>query len=141
MHQFAITYLEYKYKAELTGAHLRESNRLSKGWGTLAPIGRRVLPTRHFHHSVSLYLFFDFEPLLGKSEKFNNQGIKENKTFRIPFITKKQLKSRQTLHRVSWNLNTKYAEVPQSSILTHPFLLFFLFQKYLNFQVRTKKWY
>ena len=41
-----------------------------------------------------LYLFLEFEPLLGKSEKFINQGMKENKAFRIPFINKKQLKSR-----------------------------------------------
>ena len=26
--------------------------------------------------------------------------MKENKAFRIPFITKKQLKNRQTLHRI-----------------------------------------
>ena len=48
--------------------------------------------------------------------------MKENKAFRIPFITKKQLKSRQALHRIFLeNTNTKYTEVPQSSISTHPF--------------------
>ena len=41
-----------------------------------------------------------FEPQLGKSENFNNQGMKENRAFRILFITKKQLKSRQALHRI-----------------------------------------
>ena len=63
--------------------------------GTLPPIGRRVLFTRNFGNSLSVYLFLEFEPYLGKSEKFSNQGMKENKAFRIPFITKKQLKGRQ----------------------------------------------
>ena len=65
---------------------------------TLPPIGRGVLLTKHFGNSLSVYLFLEFEPELGKSEKFNNQGMKENKAFRIPFITKKQLKGRQALH-------------------------------------------
>ena len=73
---------------------------VSKGWGTLPRIGRRVLLTRHFDNSLSVYLFLEFESQLGKSEKFNNQGIKEKKAFRIPFITKKQLKSRQALNRI-----------------------------------------
>ena len=72
---------------------------LRGGRGTLSPIGRRVLLTRHFDNNISVYLFLEFEPWLGKSEKFNNQGMKENEAFRIPFITKKQLKSRQALHR------------------------------------------
>ena len=59
-----------------------------------------MLFTRHFDKSVSVYLFLEFEPELGKSEKFTNQGKKENKAFRIPFITKKQQKSRQALHRI-----------------------------------------
>ena len=46
-------------------------------------------------YPVSVYLFLE----KGKSKKFNNQGMKE-KAFRIPFITKKQLKSRQALHRI-----------------------------------------
>ena len=54
-----------------------------------------MLITRHFDSNLSVYLFLEFEPQLGKSEKFNNQGMKENKAFRIPFINKKQLKSRQ----------------------------------------------
>ena len=66
--------------------------------GTLHPIGRMVLLTRHFDNSLSVYRFLQFEPQLGKSEKFNNQRMKENKAFRIPFITKKQLKGRQALH-------------------------------------------
>ena len=39
---------------------------------------------------IYINLFLEFEPWLGKSEKFNNQGMKESKAFRIPFITKKQ---------------------------------------------------
>ena len=67
-------------------------------WGTLSPIGRRVLLTKHFDNSLNVYFFLEFEPKLGKSEKFNNEGMKGNKAFRIPFITKKQLKIRQPLH-------------------------------------------
>ena len=39
----------------------------------------------------------------------------------------------------SWYPNPKCKEMPQSSILTHPFLIFSHFQKSLNSQVRTKK--
>ena len=57
-------------------------------------IRKGVLLPGHFDNSLGVYLFLQFEPQLGKSEKFNNQRMKENKAFRIPFITKKQLKSR-----------------------------------------------
>ena len=67
--------------------------------------------------------------------------MKENKAFTIPFITKKQLKADKLCIEYSSNLDTNHAEVPQSSILTNPFLMFPLFQKYLNPQVRTNKWY
>ena len=70
------------------------------GWGDFAPDGDGVLLPRHFDNSPSVYLFLEFEPQLDKSEKFNNQGMKENTAFRIPFVTKKQLKSRQTLQRI-----------------------------------------
>ena len=56
-----------------------------------------MLFPRYFDNGLSVYFFLEFEPQLGKSEKFNNQGMKENKAFGIPFITKKQLKSRQAL--------------------------------------------
>ena len=63
--------------------------------------GRRgVLISRHFDNSLSVYLFLTFERQLGKSEKFNNQGMKEDRGFRNFFITNKQLKSRQALHRI-----------------------------------------
>ena len=52
-------------------------------------------------------VYIEIEPKLGKSEKFNNQGRKENKAFRIPFITKNQLKSRQALHRIFLKLQYK----------------------------------
>ena len=90
--------LEHKCKIKLKGAHSSESKRVSGG--TLPPIGRRVLLTKHFDNSLSVYIFLEFEPQFGKSEKFNNQGMKENKTFRILFITKEQLKGRQALHRI-----------------------------------------
>ena len=63
-------------------------------------MARRVLLARHVHNSISVYLFLEFERQLGESEKFNNQGIKEHKAFRIPVITRKQLKSREALHRI-----------------------------------------
>ena len=67
--------------------------------------------------------------------------MKENKAFRILFITKKQLKSRQGSYRMFLKPQyKKYTEVSQSSISTHPFLMFSLFQKYLNPQFRTNKW-
>ena len=69
------------------------------GWGTLPSIGRKVLLTKHFDNSLSIYLFLEFEPYLGKSEKFINQEMKEEKAFRICFITKNQLKGRHALHK------------------------------------------
>ena len=62
--------------------------------GTLLPIWRTVLLTKQFGNSLSVYIFLEIESWLSKSEKFNNQGMKENKAFRITFITTKQLKNR-----------------------------------------------
>ena len=39
----------------------------------------------------------------------------------------------------SWNPTTKCTVKPQSSISTHPFLMFPRFQKYLNAQVKTSR--
>ena len=50
-----------------------------------------MLGGRSFDNSLSVYLFLEFEPWLGKSEKLHNQGMKEIKAFSIPFITKKQV--------------------------------------------------
>ena len=69
----------------------------------------------HFDNGLSVYLFLEFEPQLGKSEKFNNQGMKENKAFGIAFITKNQLKSRQALHRIF--LKPQYKVYRGASIL------------------------
>ena len=74
-----------------------------------------MLFPRHFDNSLSAYLFLEFEPQLGKSEKFNNQGIKENKAFGIPFIAKTPLKSRQALHRIF--LKPQYKVYRGASIL------------------------
>ena len=92
-----------------------------------------MLITRHFDSSLSVYLFLEFEPQLGKSEKFNNQGMKENKAFRIPFITKKQLKGRQALHRIFLKpqykvyrgasilyCNASFSDVPSFSKMSQP---------------------
>ena len=83
--------------------------------------------------ALVLYLFLEFEPQLGKSEKFNTQGMKENKAFRIPFITKKQLKSRQTLQRIFLKpqykvyrgasilyCNASFSDVPSFSKMSQP---------------------
>ena len=82
---------------------------------------------------VSVYLFLEFEPQLGKSEKFYNQGMKENKAFRISFITKAELKSRQALHRIFWKtqyivyrgasilyFKTSFSDVPPFSKMSQP---------------------
>ena len=66
-----------------------------------------MLFPRHFDNGLSVYLFLEFEPELGKSEKFNNHGMKENKAFGIPFIIKKQLKSRKALHIIFLKLQYK----------------------------------
>ena len=65
----------------------------------------------------------------------------KEKDFRIPFITKKQLKSRQALHIILLRPQYKVYGGASTSILTHPFLMFPLFQKCLNPKVRTSKWY
>ena len=108
-------------------------NLAAEYWWNFTPIVRRVLLTRHFHNSLSVYLSVEFESQLGKSEKFNNQGIKENKAFRIPFITKKQLKSRQALHRIFLKpqykvyrgasilyFNASFSDVPSFSKMSQP---------------------
>ena len=59
-----------------------------------------MLLPRHFDNNLNVYRFLKYEPQLGKSEKFNNQGMEENRAFRILFVTKKQLKSRQALHGI-----------------------------------------
>ena len=105
-----------------------------EGLGGFYPRQGGVLLPRHFDNSLSVYLFLEFEPQLGKSEKFNNQGMKENKAFRIPFIVKKQLKCRQALHRIFLKpqykiqkgnsilyFNTSFSYVPSfSKISQHP---------------------
>ena len=93
-----------------------------------------MLLTRHFDNSLSVYPFLKFDPQLGKSEKFNNQGMKENKAFRIPFIqNQKQLKGRQALHRILLKLqykvcrgaailycNATFSDVPSFSKMFQP---------------------
>ena len=124
LHHFVITQLEHKCKAKLKGAHLRESKRISKGsWGTLPSVGRRVLLTRHFDNSLSVYLFLEFEPQLGKSEKVNNQGMKEKKAFRIPFYNKKQfLKPHYKIYIGASILyfNASFSDVPSFSKRSQP---------------------
>ena len=66
--------------------------------------------------------------------------MKENEAFGIPFIAKKQLKSRQALHRIF--LKPQYKVYRGASILyfNASFSDVSLFQNYLNPQVRTNKW-
>ena len=59
----------------------------------------------------------------------------ENKAFRIPFIIKKQLKDRQSLHIIFLKLQYKVYRGASIFIVTHPFLMFHLFQKCFNLQV------
>ena len=101
--------------------------------GTLQGQWGGMLLPRHFDNSPSVYLFLKYEPQLGKSEKFNNQGMKENRAFRILFITKKQLKSRQALHRIFLKpqykvyrgasilyFNASFSDVPSFSKISQP---------------------
>ena len=60
-----------------------------RGRGALPCILRVLLPI-HIENSLSVYLFFEFQPQLGKTEEFSNQVVNENRTFRILFITKTQ---------------------------------------------------
>ena len=53
--------------------------------------------------------------------------MKENKAFRIPFITKKQLKSKQALHRIFlkpqykvYRGNASFSDVPSFSKMSQP---------------------
>ena len=87
----------------------------SNGERGLCRDNRGMLLLRHFDNSLTVYFFLKFEPQLGKSEKFNNQGIKENRAFRILFMTKKQSKSIQALHRIF--LKPQYKEYRGASIL------------------------
>ena len=54
-----MTYLEHKRKAKLKGTHLRESKRVSKGWGDSIPNKREN--DRDFDSNLSLFLFLEFE--------------------------------------------------------------------------------
>ena len=77
---------------------------------------------RNIDNSLIVYLFLEFKPQLGKSEKFNNQAMKENRTFRILFIVKKQT-------GFAWNFIRRYLDpLFQGNF----FLMFPLFQKNLN---------
>ena len=68
-----------------------------------------------------------------KSEKFNNEGMKENRAFRILFITKIQLKSRQASHSIFLKplysvyrgasilyFNASFSDVPSFSKTSQP---------------------
>ena len=67
--------------------------------------------------------------------------MKENKAFRFPFITKTQLKGRQALHKIF--LKPQYKVYRGAAILycNASFSDVPPFQKCLNPQVRTSKWY
>ena len=55
--------------------------------------------------------------------------MKENRAFRILFIAKKQQINRQALKGIFLNPNTKYTEVPQSSVSAHHFFDVLSFSK------------
>ena len=127
-----MTQVKCKCKAKLKEAHLRKSKSKSNVGGTIQRQQGVLLP-RQFDNSLSVYLFLNFQSQLGKSEKFNNQGMKENRGFRILFITKIQLKSRQAfngiflkpefkVYRVSSILyfNASFSDVPSFSKISQP---------------------
>ena len=63
----------------------------------------KLLSSRHIRNSLSVYLFVNSEPQLGKSKEFNNQGLKVNRNFKcyILFLPSKKItKNRQALHQI-----------------------------------------
>ena len=54
------------------------SKGIEEGIAEFTPKWQGLLLPRHFDNSFSVYPFLEFEPQLGKSEKFNNQGMKVN---------------------------------------------------------------
>ena len=72
-----------------------------------------------------MYLFLEFE--LGKSEELNNQRMKELLEFFL--LPKTNKKADKLFMEFSRNPNTKYTELPQSSISTDPFYEFRSFPK------------
>ena len=78
--------------------------------------------------------FLNFALLIWSSPNSSYNFWNQESVFRIIFSGVSQSKS-----EFSGNPNTKFIEVPQSSISTQLFLMFSLFQKYLNPQVRTNK--
>ena len=140
LHHFVITQLEHKCKAKLKGAHVRESKRVSKDWGDVTPIERRVLLTRHFDNSLSVYLFLEFQSQTNQRNSIIKDW-KENKAFRFPFITKKQIKIRQALHRILLKLEYKVQRGASILYFNASFSDVPSFSKMLQPQVRSNKWY
>ena len=85
---------------------LELNNRWSKTYflPTPSPPGLKTLskfpPLRNIKDNLSVYLFLDSEPRLGKSKEFNNQRVKVNKAFKSYsiFFARKTIKNRQSLH-------------------------------------------
>ena len=57
-----------------------------------------LLSSRHIRNSLSVYLFLNSEPQLGKSKEFNNQGLKVNRNFKcyILFLPSKNNKKQKS---------------------------------------------
>ena len=79
LHNFGISQLKHKCTAKLKGSYQRESKMESTGRGALPPMWGVLL---------NMHLFLKFQPQLGKSEKLNNQGMRQNRAFKILYNTK-----------------------------------------------------
>ena len=59
------------------------------------------LSSRHIRNSLSVYLFLNSQPQLGKSKEFNNQGLKiEILNVIFLFCRQTTIKNRQALHEI-----------------------------------------
>ena len=61
----------------------------------------KLLLSRHIKNSLSEYLFLNSEPYLGKSEEFNNQGLKVNRNLNAILFFLSKSNKKQTSS--AWN--------------------------------------
>ena len=99
----------------------------------------KLSPSRH--NSLSMYLFLDSEPWLGKSKELNNQGMKiHSKELYKSFFFVTQKKVDRLCMKFSSIPNTSVQPQPTFSKFSTPYsVASFFFEKYLNPQVSIDK--
>ena len=98
-----------------------------------------MLFPRHIGNSLNVYLFLELDPQLGKSEEFSNQVMKKKQSIYNSFYYQNKQKKKQS--GFAWNFLETSMQSAQRCCnplfqCIH-FLMFSLFQKYFNSQVRT----